>query len=130
MAEHEIVKRAFLNKTPAREDFFVFSVSNIVDVLPGQVITEDQVNQLFADGVDVTINLPMPPPNRKDSQGWTHHNSVKFNQREKRSLAPLVVRKRLPLKKLWKKKLLLRLQKSRSDFKITLKKREPEGSLF
>ena len=61
MAE-EIVKRAFLNKTPAREDFFVFSVSNIVDVLPGQVITEDQVNQLFADGVDVTINLPMPPP--------------------------------------------------------------------
>ena len=62
MAEHEIVKRAFLNKTPAREDFFVFSVSNIVDVLPGQVITEDQVKQLFADGVDVTINLPMPPP--------------------------------------------------------------------
>ena len=62
MADHEIVKRAFLNKTPAREDFFVFSVSNIVDVLPGQVITEDQVNKLFEDGVDVTINLPMPPP--------------------------------------------------------------------
>ena len=69
MAEHEIVKRAFLNKTPAREDFFVFSVSNIVDVLPGQVITEDQVNQLFADGVDVTINLPMPPPQPQGQPG-------------------------------------------------------------
>ena len=61
MAEHEIVKRAFLNKTPAREDFFVFSVSNIVDVLPGQVIGASQVQDLFDSGVDVTINLPMPP---------------------------------------------------------------------
>ena len=61
MAEHEIVKRAFLNKTPAREDFFVLSVSNIVDVLPGQVIEASQVQDLFDAGVDVTINLPMPP---------------------------------------------------------------------
>ena len=62
MADHEIVKRAFLNKTPAREDFFVLSVSNIVDVLPGQVIEASQVQDLFDAGVDVTINLPMPPP--------------------------------------------------------------------
>ena len=61
MADHEIVKRAFLNKTPAREDFFVLSVSNIVDVLPGQVIEASQVQDLFDAGVDVTINLPMPP---------------------------------------------------------------------
>ena len=61
MADHEIVKRAFLNKTPAREDFFVLSVSNIVDVLPGQVIEASQVQDLFDSGVDVTINLPMPP---------------------------------------------------------------------
>lgn len=59
--KHEIVKRAFLNKTPAREDFFVLSVSNIVDVLPGQVIEASQVQDLFDAGVDVTINLPMPP---------------------------------------------------------------------
>ena len=52
MAEHEIVKRAFLNKTPAREDFFVLSVSNIVDVLPGQVIEASQVQDLF-DGATV-----------------------------------------------------------------------------
>ena len=61
MAEYEIIKRAFLNKTPAREDFFVLSVSNIVDVLPGQVIEASQVQDLFDAGVDVTINLPMPP---------------------------------------------------------------------
>ena len=47
MADHEFVKRAFLNKTPAREDFFVLSVSNIVDVLPGQVIEASQVQDLF-----------------------------------------------------------------------------------
>ena len=59
--KHEIVKRAFLNKTPAREDYFVLSVSNIIDVLPGQVIEASQVQDLFDAGVDVTINLPMPP---------------------------------------------------------------------
>jgi len=59
--KHEIVKRAFLNKTPAREDYFVLSVSNILDVLPGQVIEAEQVQDLFDKGVDVTINLPMPP---------------------------------------------------------------------
>ena len=62
MAEHEIVKRAFLNKTPAREDFFVFSVSNVIDVLPGEVIEAKVVQKLINDGVDVTVNLPMPPP--------------------------------------------------------------------
>ena len=47
MAKHEIVKRAFLNKTPAREDFFVFSVSNVIDVLPGEVIEAKVVQKLI-----------------------------------------------------------------------------------
>ena len=60
MAEHEIVKRAFLNKTPAREDFFVLSVSNIVDVLPGQVIEASQVQDLFDAGAVSYTHLTLP----------------------------------------------------------------------
>ena len=78
MADHEIVKRAFLNKTPAREDFFVLSVSNIVDVLPGQVIEASQVQDLFDAGVDVTINLPMPPAGMNPPAGGDENAAPNF----------------------------------------------------
>ena len=75
---HEIIKRAFLNKTPAREDFFVLSVSNIVDVLPGQVIEASQVQDLFDSGVDVTINLPMPPAGMNPPMGGDENAAPNF----------------------------------------------------